>query len=169
MHIMTAMLRSPWATSLQCHGALGVPPAIVRRVCCDATTTCFRGDLTALVLSMFKTWRRPWRPSCNLQGCYGALRDLTTTQRRSGRFCRSQRGRRPVWLGYNEENISMSRHHVCISPKIPVVNWIFWNILVLHISELGWMSDRSAASLCFHVYYVFMGLPVIPPCTYDIL
>ena len=100
----TAMLRAPWATSLRCHGALGMPPATLRRVCCDATVTCFRGDLTALVLSMFKTWRRPqrpWRPCCDLQRCHSALWDLTTTKRRSGWFCRSQRGRRPVWLGYN--------------------------------------------------------------------
>ena len=97
-----AMLRAPWETSLRCHGALGVPPATLRRVCCDATATCFRGDLTALVLSMFKTWRRPRPPHCDLQRCHGALWDLTTTLRRSGRFCRSQRGRRPVWLGYNE-------------------------------------------------------------------
>ena len=72
----TAMLRAPWATSLRCHGALGVPPATLRRVCCDAMATCFRGDLTALVLSMFKTWwrpRRPWRPYCDLQRCHGAL------------------------------------------------------------------------------------------------
>ena len=80
------MLRAPWATSLRCHGALGVPPATLRRVCCDATVTCFRGDLTALVLSMFKTWRRPrrpWRPYCDLLRCHGALWDLTTTRRRS--------------------------------------------------------------------------------------
>ena len=81
-----AMLRAPWETSLRCHGALGVPPATLRRVCCDATATCFRGDLTALVLSMFKTWRRPrrpWGPHCDLQRCHGALWDLTTTLRRS--------------------------------------------------------------------------------------
>ena len=80
------MLRAPWETSLRCHGALGLPPATLRRVCCDATATCFRGNLTALVLSMFKTWRRPrrpWRPYCDLQRCHGALWDLTTTQRRS--------------------------------------------------------------------------------------
>ena len=66
--------------------ALGVPPATLGRVCCEATATCFRDDLTALVLSMFKTWRRPrrpWRPYCDLQRCHGALWDLTTTQRRS--------------------------------------------------------------------------------------
>ena len=40
----TAMLRTPWATSLRCHGALGVPPATLQRVCCDATATCFRSD-----------------------------------------------------------------------------------------------------------------------------
>ena len=99
----TAMLRAPWATSLRCHGALGVTAATLRRVCCDATGTCFRGDLAALVLSMFKTWRRPrrsWRPHCDLRRCHGALWDLTTTQRRPGRFCRSQRGRCSVWLGY---------------------------------------------------------------------
>ena len=81
-----AMLRAPWETSLRCHGALGVPPATLRCVCCDATATCFRGDLTALVLSMFKTWRRPrrpWGPHCDLQRCHGALWDLTTTLRRS--------------------------------------------------------------------------------------
>ena len=78
-----AMLRAPWETSLRCHGALSVPPATLRRVCCDATATCFRGDLTALVLSMFKTWWRPWGPHCDLQRCYGALWDLTTTLRRS--------------------------------------------------------------------------------------
>ena len=81
-----AMLRAPWATSLRCHGALGVPPGTLRRVCYDATATCFRGDLTALVLNMFKTWRRPrrpWRPFCDLQRCHGALRYFTTTQRRS--------------------------------------------------------------------------------------
>ena len=85
----TAMLRAPWETSLRCHGALGVPPATLRRVCCDATATCFRGDLIALVLSMFKTWRRPrrpWRPYCDLQRCHGALWDITTTQRQSGQF-----------------------------------------------------------------------------------
>ena len=96
----TAKLRAPWATSLRCHGALGVTTATLRRVSCDAT--CFRGDLIALVLSMFKTWRwprQPWRPHCDLQCCHGTLWDLTTTQRRSSRFYRSQRGRRPVWLG----------------------------------------------------------------------
>ena len=64
---------------------LGVPAATIRHVCCDATATCFRGDLTALVLSMFKTWRRPrrpWRPYCDLQRYHGAQWDLTT-QRRS--------------------------------------------------------------------------------------
>ena len=74
---VTAMLRAPWTTSLRCHWALGVPPATLRRVCCDATVTCFRGDLTALVLSMFKTWRRPprlWRPYCDLQRCHGSMR-----------------------------------------------------------------------------------------------
>ena len=82
----TAMLRAPWATSLHCHGAFGVPTATLRHVSCDARATCFRGYLTALVLSMFKTWRwplRPWRPYCNLQRCHGALWDLATTQRRS--------------------------------------------------------------------------------------
>ena len=77
----TAMLRAPWTTSPRRHGALGVPPATLRRVCFDATATCFRDDLTALVLSMFKTWRRPrrpWRPYC-----HGALWYLTTTLRRS--------------------------------------------------------------------------------------
>ena len=120
------MLRAPWATSLRCHGALGVPPAIVRRVCCDATATYFRGDLTALVLSMFKTWRRPWRPCCDLQRCdlqrcYGALPDLTTTQQRTGRFCRSQRGRRPVWLGYNWTWF-FSRIQECFSMSF----WLWW-------------------------------------------
>ena len=100
------MLRAPWSTSLGSYGALGVPTATLRCVNCDARTTCLPGDLTALVLSMFKTWRwtrRPWRPYCDLQRCHGALWDLTTTQRRSGRFYRSWRGRRPVWLGYNDE------------------------------------------------------------------
>ena len=81
-----AMLRAPWETSLRCHGALGVPPPTLRCVCCDATATCFSGDLTALVLSMFKTWRRPrrpWGPHCDMQRCHGALWDLTTTLRRS--------------------------------------------------------------------------------------
>ena len=80
----TAMLHMPWATSLRCHSALGVPTATLRCVSCNAMATCFRGDLTALVLSMFKTWRgprRPWRPYCDLQPCHGAL---TTTQQRSG-------------------------------------------------------------------------------------
>ena len=82
----TAMLRVPWATSLRCHGALGVPTATLRCVSCDAMVTCFHGDLTALVLSRFKTWRRPrrlWRPYCDLQRCHGALWGVTTTQRRS--------------------------------------------------------------------------------------
>ena len=89
----TATLRAPWATSLRCHGALGVPPATLRRICCNATATCLCGDLTALVLSMFKTWRRPrrpWRPNCDLQGCHGALWDLTMTQRRSAAIW-------PIW------------------------------------------------------------------------
>ena len=70
----TAMLRAPWALSLRCHGAHGVSPATLWRVCCDARPTCFRGDLTARVLSMFKTWRRPRRPRrpyCDLQRCHG--------------------------------------------------------------------------------------------------
>ena len=78
--------RAPWATSLRRHGALDAPTATLRRVSCDARSTYFRGDLTALVLNMFKTWRRPrrpWGPYCDLQRCHGALWDLTTTQRRS--------------------------------------------------------------------------------------
>ena len=81
------MLRAPWATSLRCHGAPGTPAATLRRVSCDPIAICFRGDLTALVLSMFKTWRRPWRSHCDLQRCHGALWDLTTTQRRSAAIC----------------------------------------------------------------------------------
>ena len=42
---------------------------------------------TSLVLDMFKTWRRPWRPYCDLQRCHGALWDLTTIQRRSAAVC----------------------------------------------------------------------------------
>ena len=82
----TAMQRAPWAMSLRCQGAVGMPPETLQRVCCDATATCFWGDLPALVLSMFKTWlrpRRPWRPYCDLQRYHSALWDLTTTQRRS--------------------------------------------------------------------------------------
>ena len=70
------MPRAPWAMSLRCHGALGVPPATLWRVSCDARATYFRGDLAALVLSMFKTWRRPrrpWGPYYDMQRCYGAL------------------------------------------------------------------------------------------------
>ena len=90
----TAVLCAPWATSLRCHGAPGAPAVTLRRTSYDSMATCFRGDLTALVLSMFKTWRRPWRPHCNLQ------RSMSGDQRWSGWFCRSQRGRRPLWLGY---------------------------------------------------------------------
>ena len=79
----TAMLHAPWARLLRCHSVLGVPAATLRRVSCDAMAFCFRGDITLLVLSMFKIWqqpRQPWRRYCHLQCCHSALRDLTTTQ-----------------------------------------------------------------------------------------
>ena len=82
----TAMLNALLSTSLSCHGALCVPPATLRRVSCDSVATCFCGELTALISSMFKTWRRPrhpWRPHYDLQRCHDALGALTTTQRRS--------------------------------------------------------------------------------------
>ena len=49
--------------------------ATLRRVSCDTRATCFRGDLTALVLSMFQTWRRPRRPYCDLQRCMRSHND----------------------------------------------------------------------------------------------
>ena len=76
-HILTAIL-------LRCYARLGRRHFdVTGHLACPQRSY---GDLTALVLSMFKTWRRPqrpWRPYCDLQRCYGALRDLTTTQRRS--------------------------------------------------------------------------------------
>ena len=113
-----AMLRVPWETSLRCHGALGVPPATLLRVCCDATATCFRGDLTALVLSMFKTWRRPTAICSAATALCEISQRPCGDQRRSGRFCRSQRGRRPVWLGYNALELCLS----FTNPSIPSGN-----------------------------------------------
>ena len=95
----TAMRRTPWAMSLRCHGAFGMPAVTLRCVSCDARVARFRGDLTALVWSMFKTWWRPrwpWRPCCDLHRCHGALWP-GGDQWRCGRL---QRGRRPVWVGY---------------------------------------------------------------------
>ena len=103
----TVMLCVPWTTSLRCHRHL-VCPQRPYSFSCGARATCFRDDLTALVLSMFKTWQQPWRPYCNLQRCHGAVWDLTTTQQRSCRFCKSQWGRRPEWLGYKVFMVPLS-------------------------------------------------------------
>ena len=102
----TEILSPPWAKSLRCHDAPGMPAATLWHVSCDSMATCFRSNLTALVLSMFKTCQqpqRPWRPHCNLQCCHGPLGDLKTTQRWSAViwFCRSQPGCHSVWQRYN--------------------------------------------------------------------
>ena len=81
----TAMLCVPWATSLWWHGTLGIgmAAATLRRVNCNVMATCFHGDLTALVLSMFETWQwppQPWRPSYDVQCSHSILWDLRTTQ-----------------------------------------------------------------------------------------
>ena len=143
---------APWATSLRCHGALGVPPATLQRVSCDAWVTCFHSDLTALVLSMFKTWRRP---HCDMQRCYGALWDLTTTQRRSGQFCRSQRCRRPVWLGYNSDCSVNSLNQLKITDLTTADN-ILWkhfakwkNLNLMHFSK--GKEDYGIISICLFI------------------
>ena len=130
------MLRAPWETSLRCHGALGVPPATLRRVCCDATATCFRGDLIALVLSMFKTWRRPrrpWRPYCDLQRCHGALWDITTTQRRSAAIW-------PIFADRSEVAV------LCdwgINQWWVIVNWTLSNKLQWNLNKLFIQENTS--------------------------
>ena len=54
------------------------------------------GDLTAICSAATALYDISQRPSGD--------------QRRSGRFCRSQRGRRPVWLGYNR-TLPTDSHH----------------------------------------------------------
>ena len=61
-----AMLRAPWETSLRCHGALGVPPATLRRVC--------YGDLF------------PRRPHC---ACFEHVQNLAATSATLGTSLRS--------------------------------------------------------------------------------
>ena len=52
--ILTATLLQCYARLGRCHGALGVPAATLWCINCDARTTCFRSDLTALVLRMLE-------------------------------------------------------------------------------------------------------------------
>ena len=114
MHILTAIL-------LRCYAHLGWRH-------CDVTVllACPQRHYRALAampgrpVSAATSLRLLWACS-KLCGDLGDLGDLTTIcsaatalyeiskrpsgdQRRSGRFCRSQRGHRPVWLGYYSDD-----------------------------------------------------------------
>ena len=130
------VFRAPWATSLRCHGALDVPTATLRRVSCDAVSAatslrlfwacsklggdlCDLGDFTVICNAATALYEISQRPSGD--------------QRRSGRFCRSQWGRRPVWLGYNwlvcfwRNSIGMNMTKKIVLTLIYIVVKILWS------------------------------------------
>ena len=82
------MLRAPWETSLRLFWACSKLGGDLGDL----------GDLTAICSAATALCEISQRPCGD--------------QRRSGRFCTSQRGRRPVWLGYNIDPIPARYWHV---------------------------------------------------------
>ena len=164
-HILTAIPRRCYARLGRCH--------------CDVTAllACPQrpyGALAAMLgrpISAATSLRLFWACS-KLGGDLGDLGDLTaicsagTTlceisqrpsgdQRRSGRFCRSQRGRRPVWLGYYKASSSLTqRHKEAKSPRgwrffADFATFVIW--LVRHFVFDTWM-------VFFTWHYIYLSM-----------